>query len=242
MQFRSVKYYGDQSSDKNLELLKKFLPANSVLVNFKENPFFKGFVSHFGTLNNLKFVQDLVYKLAELRIADNNAEEYDNIFTDQNLITKRCLFISTTVAYSRIFNSPKGKSHSFSIKDLIKEIPEDLIIEEVSLRNRLLVLHEKVMQLRNKYIAHTDDSHFEEISAFVHFNLEGNGLEYSIRGIYLGIHNFDEEEIQDWIMLLSLLVKKHQEKLVEQSDLFFKNFSREELLRLAGEAGIFTAD
>jgi hypothetical protein len=143
------------------------------------------------------------------------------------------------MTYSRIFNSPKSKIKKLDIKHLVKEIPDDLELDEISIKKRLLTIHEKIITFRNKYVAHAEDTHFETISAFMKFEFDGKNLEHSLQGIYLGTYNFDGEEMQNWIMLTSFLIKKLKEKQGELMDLFFKNLSREELLRLAAEAGVF---
>lgn len=236
----SVKYRGQQSTEENIMIIKKLLPKQSIIVRFEGNPYLKEFVSYFFTANNLEFVQDLISKLVEFRISDNdiNAEVYE----DNNFYIKRSFFISAIINYSRIFNSPKSKIKKLDIKHLIKEIPEDLDLDGIGVKERLLTIHEKIITLRNKYIAHAEDTHFETICAFINFEFDGKMLEHSLQGIYLGTYNFDEEEIQDWTMLISFLIKKIKEKQEELMDLLFSKMSREELLKLAAEAGVFNKD
>lgn len=74
------------------------------------------------------------------------------------------------------------------------------------------------------------------------FEFDGKMLEHSLDGVYLGTYTFDEEEIQNWIMLISFLIKKIKTKQEELMDLFFKSINREELLKLAAEAGAFNKD
>ena len=242
MEKLSVKYWGQLSTEKNLTIIKKLLPKKSIIVHFEGNPYFKEFLSHFFTANNLEFVQELVYKLAESRIAENDSEVHAEVYNDNNFYIKRSFFISAIITYSRIFNSPKSKIKKLDIKHLVKEIPDDLEPDEIGIRNRLLTIHEKIITLRNKYVAHAEDTHFETICAFMKLELNGKILEHSLQGIYLGTYNFDGEEIQDWIMLNSFLIKKLKEKQEQLMDLFFKNLSREELLKLAAEAGAFNKD
>lgn len=242
MEKLSVKYRGQQSPEENVAIIKKILPKKSTVVHFEGNPYFKEFISHFFTANNLEFVQELVYELAEFRITEQENDIHAEVYEDKNLNIKRSFFISAIINYTRIFNSPKGKIKKLDIKHLIKEIPEDLDLNEIGIRERLLSIHEKITTLRNKYIAHAEDTHFEAISAFMKFEFNGKILEHSLQGIYLGTYNFDGEEIQDWIMLISFLIKKVKEKQEELMDLFFKNLSREDLLKLAAEAGAFKKD
>jgi hypothetical protein len=242
MEKQSIKYFGQQSTEKNIEIIRKLLPKKSVIVHFEGNPYFKEFLSHFFTANNLEFVQELVYKLAEFRIAENDSNAHQDIYNDSNFYIKRSFFISAIITYSRIFNSPKSKIKKLDIKHLVKEISEDLILDEISMRDRLLTIHEKIITLRNKYVAHAEDTHFETINAFMSFQFNGKVLEHSLQGVYLGTYNFDGEETQDWIMLNSFLIKKLKEKQGELMDLFFNNLNREELLKLAAEAGAFNKD
>lgn len=242
MEKQSVKYFGQQDTEKNIEIIKKMLPRKSVMVFFDENPYFRGFLSHFFTANNLSFVQELIQKLAEFRIAENESNATEDVYSDSNFYVKRSFFISAIITYARVFNSPKSKIKKLEVKDLVKRIPEDIILDNISLRSRLIAIHEKIMTLRNKYIAHAEDTHFETIGAFMKFEFDGKLLEHSLQGAYLGTYNFDEEEIQDWIMLNSFLIEIHKEKQEELVDLFFKNLSREELLKLAAEACAFNRD
>lgn len=242
MEKQSIKYFGEHNTEKNIEIIKKMLPKKSVLVHFEGNPYFKEFISHFFTANNLEFVQELVYKLAEFKIAENDSDTHADVYIDDNFYIKRSFFISAIITYSRIFNSPKSKIKKLDIKHLIKEISEDLILDEISVRTRLLTIHEKIITLRNKYIAHSEDTHFETINAYMRFQFNENVLEHSLQGVYLGTYNFDGEEIKDWIMLNSFLIKKLKEKQEELTDLFFSNLNREDLLKLAAEAGAFNKD
>jgi hypothetical protein len=180
--------------------------------------------------------------LAESRIAENDSDVHAEVYNDNNFYIKRSFFISAIITYSRIFNSPKSKIKKLDIKHLVKEMPDDLELDEIGIRNRLLTIHEKIITLRNKYVAHAEDTHFETICAFMKLELNGKILEHSLQGIYSGTYNFDGEEIQDWIMLNSFLIKKLKEKQGQLMDLFFKNLSREELLKLAAEAGAFNKD
>jgi hypothetical protein len=175
--------------------------------------------------------------MAEFKIIGNDTNA--DVYIDDNFYVKRSFFISAITTYARIFNSPKSKIKKLDIKHLIKEIPEDLTLDEISIRDRLLTIHEKVITLRNKFIAHAEDTHFETISAYMKFEFNGKILEHSLQGVYLGTYGFDGEEIQDWIMLTSFLVKKLTEKQGELMELFFKSLGREELLKLAAEAGAF---
>lgn len=115
-------------------------------------------------------------------------------------------------------------------------MPDDLVLDENKVKDRLLAIHEKVITLRNKYIAHVEDTHFETVKAFLTLEYDGKMLEHSLRGIYLGTYNFDEEEMQDWILLNSYLIKKVSEKQSELTELFFQSISKQELLKLAAEA------
>lgn len=238
----SIKYRGQQSTEENIAVIKKILPKKSIIVYAEGNLYLKEFLSYFFTANNLEFVQALVSKLAEFRIAENESDIHTEVYEDNNFYIKRSYFISSIINYSRIFNSPKSKIKKLDIKHLIKEIPEDLVLDGIGMKERLLTIHEKIITLRNKYIAHADDTHFETICAFVNFEFDGKVLEHSLRGAYLGTYNFDEEEIQDWIMLISFLIKKIKEKQEELMDLIFKNMSREEILKLAAEAEAFNKD
>jgi hypothetical protein len=57
MEKQSVKYWGEPSTEENLAIIKKLLPNKSIVVHFEGNPYFKEFLSHFFTANNLEFVQ-----------------------------------------------------------------------------------------------------------------------------------------------------------------------------------------
>src|SRR5580700_7740095 len=161
MEKQSVKYFGKPNTEENIEIIKKILPGKSVIVSFNENPYFKEFLSYFFTTNNLEFVQELVSKMAEFKIIGNDTNA--DVYIDDNFYVKRSFFISAITTYARIFNSPKSKIKKLDIKHLIKEIPEDLTLDEISIRDRLLTIHEKVITLRNKFIAHAEDTHFETI-------------------------------------------------------------------------------
>jgi hypothetical protein len=240
MKESSVRFWGEQSTEENIRLLKKALPKKSIMVHFDDNPYFKEFLAHFFTASNFEHVKDLIYKLIDYRIDELENDIHPDIFYDDtNMHIKRSFFTSAIVTYSRCFNSPKGKMKKMDIKHLLKKLPADLMFNGKNLPDRLFTIHQKIITLRNKYIAHADDSSFETIKSFMTLNFNGETLEHSLNGIYLGTYNFDNEEMQDWALLTSFLIKNLIEKQKELSDLFFKSISKDELLKLAAEAEAF---
>ena len=221
-------------------MLQRALPEKAVIVEFEDNPYFKEFLAHFFTAQNLLYVQDLIDKLAELHIANDQNETKGAFYEDPNFYIKRSFFTSAIVTYARAFNSPKGKIKKPDVKHLLKQLPDDLVFDdERKLKERLLTIHEKIITLRNKFIAHAEDSHFETVSAYITFNFENNVLQHSLNGMYLGTYSLSGEEIQEWIMLNAYLQKKLLEKQRELTDLFFEKLSKDELLRIATAARAF---
>lgn len=240
MQQKSLKLVGEQSTEENVRLIKKALPSKSILIDFDGNPYLKEFLLHFYTANNFESVKELIYKLVEYRVNEMETEiSPDNFYSDSNFYVKRSFFISAIIIYSKCFNSPKGKVKKMDIKYLLKKLPPDLTLDDKSIQDRLFTIHQKIITLRNKYIAHVEDSDFETVKAFLTMNMNGRILEHSLNGIYLGTYNFDSEEMQDWILLTSFLIKNLVEKQNELAGLFFNSISRDELLKLAAEAGAF---
>lgn len=235
MEEQFIKFFGEQSADANMLLLKKALPEKSIMIEFEGNRYLKGFLAHFFTASDLEFVKELIHQLIDLRIKDNA----DDHFVEKNFHLKRSLFTTAIVTYMRCFNSPKGKLQKLDIKHLLKKLPDDLVFNGKFMKERLLGLHERIAFLRNKYIAHADDNDFETVGTYMTLNYNGKNLEYSLNGIYLATYNFDEEEMQNWIFLISFYIKYLVEKQNELTDAFFKSISKEDLFRLATEAGAF---
>lgn len=240
MKQKSIRLAEVQTKGANINMLKRALPEKAILVEFEGNPYFKEFLAYFFTAQNLSHVQDLVDKLAELHIADERNEAKVTFYEDPNFYIKRSFFTSAIVTYARAFNSPRGKIKKPDVKHLLKQLPDDLVFDdERKIKERLLAVHEKIMTLRNKFIAHAEDKHFETVSAYITFSFENNVLQHSLSGVYLGTYSLSGEEIQEWIMLNAYLQKKLLEKQRELTDLFFQKLSKEDLLRIAAAAGAF---
>lgn len=240
MKQKSIRLAEAQTMETNISILKRALPEKSIMVEFEGNPYFKEFLAYFFTANNLKYVQDLIDRLAELHIENEQDEANVAFYQDQNFYIKRSFFTSAIVTYARAFNSPKGKIKKPDVKYLLKQLPDDLVFDdERKIKDRLLTIHEKIITLRNKFIAHVEDSHFETVKAYITFSFENNILQHSLNGMYLGAYNLSGEEIQEWIMLNAYLQKKLLEKQEELTDLFFQKLSKEKLLKIAAAAGAF---
>ena len=240
MKQKSIRLAEVQTTEANISMLKRALPKKAIIVEFEENPYFKEFLAYFFTAQNLSHVQNLVDKLADLHIENEQSEAKVAFYEDPNFYIKRSFFTSAIITYARAFNSPKGKIKKPDVKHLLKQLPDDLVFDdERKIKERLLTIHEKIITLRNKFIAHVEDSHFETVRAYITFNFENNVLEHSLNGMYLGVYSLSGEEIQEWIMLNAYLQKKLLDKQNELTDLFFQKISKEELLRMAAAAGAF---
>jgi hypothetical protein len=240
MEQKSIRVFGEVSTEENLHLLKKALPSKSIIINFDGNPFLKEFLLHFYTANNFESVKEFIYKLIEYRTDEmQTGPTTEDSYTDPNFYTKKSFFISAIIMYSKCFNSPKGRVKRLDIKHLLKKLSNDLTLDDRNIPTRLLTIHQKIIMIRNKYVAHVEDSEFETVRAYLTLNMNGRILKHSLNGIYLGTYNFDSEEMQDWILLTSFLIKHLNEKQNELAGLFFNSISRDDLLRLAAEAGAF---
>lgn len=240
MKQKSIRLADEQTTEANISMLKRALPKKAIIVEFEENHYFKEFLAYFFTAQNLVHVQNLIDKLAELHIENEQNQAEIAFYEDQNFYIKRSFFTSAIITYARAFNSSKGKIKKPDVKHLLKQLPDDLVFDdERKIKQRLLTIHEKIITLRNKFIAHAEDSHFETVKAYITFNFENNVLQHSLNGMYLGVYSLSGEEIQEWIMLNAYLQKKLLNKQNELIDLFFKNLSKEELLRIASAAGVF---
>lgn len=237
---KSIRLAEEQTTEANINMLKRALPEKAIIVEFEENPYFKEFLAYFFTAQNLSHVQNLVDKLADLHIENEQSEAKVAFYEDPNFYIKRSFFTSAIITYARAFNSPKGKIKKPDVKHLLKQLPDDLVFDdERKIKERLLTIHEKIITLRNKFIAHVEDSHFEMVRAYITFNFQNNVLQHSLNGMYLGIYSLSGEEIQEWIMLNAYLQKKLLDKQNELTDLFFQKLSKEELLKIAAAAGAF---
>lgn len=196
MKQKSIRLTEEQTTEANINMLKRALPEKAIIVEFEENPYFKEFLAYFFTAQNLSHVQNLVDKLAELHIQNEQGEAKAAFYEDPNFYIKRSFFTSAIITYARAFNSPKGKIKKPDVKHLLKQLPDDLVFDdERKIKERLLTIHEKIITLRNKFIAHVEDSHFETVRAYITFNFENNVLQHSLNGMYLGRYSLSGEEI-----------------------------------------------
>jgi hypothetical protein len=87
MKQKSIRLAEVQTTEANINMFKRALPKKAIVVEFEENPYFKEFLAYFFTAQNLSHVQNLVDKLADLHIENEQSEGEVAFYEDPNFYT-----------------------------------------------------------------------------------------------------------------------------------------------------------
>lgn len=224
----SYKLYNELNETSLNEILDNYIPQNSIILD--KDKIIIQFLSYCSLENDFNFILDAVSTLVNFRLEEREKFHNENKYIDTNLTIKRSLFTSIITTYAKCFNSSNVNGRTNLNADFIKKnFQEDLLN-----LNEFLKFHEKIINMRNTYIAHSDKNLFEKDICYMNFNYnnERGFLEIEINYISGGTYNFDEDEFQLLILLCSHLKKNVVEKKTIISDKIIKNYSKEQLIEL----------
>ena len=216
--------YNDFTTTMEESLLDQ-LPKNSWRID-KKLKFTRQYESFSSIENELEYINTLILKLAEIRVEERKRP---NSKTDSNYWLKKSLFQSIIISYARCFNYTKGTGRVSINKDFIKkEFPEH---PNISIENTLK-FHDLLMDIRNKYIGHADNSGLEKTIGFIKFSYDGKTLNSELNYLTASIYSFDENQITNLIILSAWLLKKVRRKLKVLSDKIINELTEEELRKI----------
>ncbi len=214
------------------EKLVKRLPKNTIMLSEK-NKLVRQFTSYGSIELELRYLNDIIDKLAAIRIQDIEEQNFDK--NDSHLVVKKSLFIAAVTSYGRCFNSTKkGGRISMDEQFIINGFPNlpnipdfpDLSLKEI------LKFHKRLMNLRNKFVSHADKSIFDQTIPFIEFSFKKNLLKSKFNYISLNLYSFDQAEMTYFIILVGFLQKKVKEKMKLLSDKIVDEITEEGLLYL----------
>ncbi|WP_026932635.1 hypothetical protein [Christiangramia echinicola] len=68
------------------------------------------------------------------------------------------------------------------------------------------------MDLRNKFIAHADNSIFEKKRIYIQFELEGENLHSTFANLSVAMFNFDQTQLSNFMVLIDYAIINLREK------------------------------
>ncbi len=204
--------------------VKKIIPKNSVILK-KAEKLVANYLSYCSIENDLEFVREAISKLMEIRLNEFEHKNTDG-YEDKRLIEKRGLFIAILTSYSKCFNSNKGRV-SLNEQFITKDFPASLLNKE-----KILDFHRKMIALRNKFIAHADESFYESTIGFMAFSIEGSVLNTTINYATGIVYSFNESELENMMILSAYLMKQVENKKKQLTDKIISKLSKEELISL----------
>ncbi len=200
------RHYLYQYSNSTLEkILKESLPNNCWKIDDRIK-FVKQYESYCSIKDELEYINTLISKLTDYRVKEHDLIKSK---TDSDFWLKKSLFQSVIIGYTRCFNSTNKNGRISINEDFIrKKFPEN---PNISLQNAIK-FHRWLLTIRNKYIAHADESEFEKTIGFIEFSYDGKILESKFSHVSVGLYSFNEDEITNLIILTSWLLKQVREK------------------------------
>lgn len=160
---------------------------------------------------DILFVKDAFTKL-KISKEGNNRDETIEL----------SLFFAAISQYGRCFNSNQG-GHS-------KLEPGDLFgADDQNFKN----VHDELIELRNSYVAHRDDTEYEQAVVIMKIPVEGNeeGITFNVKSAKTA--STAPENIESYIGLCDFILPKIQAKIQSNSDKtrdgLFKNLSPEHI-------------
>lgn len=222
MKTKSVKIYDEITKDKIFGKLLKILPKNSSVLD-KNNKCVDQYLQYCSIENDLEFLRITLKKLLEIRYIDYTFIEESEFYDDPNLLVKRSLFISLVTTYCRCFNYSKGRK-KLDINFIKKQKVEGY--------QELMDLHQEIINIRNKFIAHSDDIHLENILAYIEFEYGKKEIFSKITYAYSGAYSFNEDELFLLQRLINLLLENVHKKMKKACDKIVEDITKEGLIRL----------
>ncbi|MCH4824645.1 hypothetical protein ML462_15835 [Gramella lutea] len=190
------------NSDNPEDILKEALPKNSWLID-ESIPHVKHLNDYNSIIEDLKFARECLIELKKMRVLEENTE------IENSTTLKRVYFTNSVITYARCFNSTKqGGRISINKKQFKKNFPNN---ERVSAKD-LVKFHEYIMDLRNKFIAHADNSIFETKRIYIQFELEGENLHSTFANLSVAMFNFDQTQLSNFMVLIDYAIINLSEK------------------------------
>lgn len=183
-----------QAAKLYLDSISKFEKKEINVIVPKE--FSKKLRSYFLIGENLKFITNIIEELLKLIKAN----------LDEDSIVMTSLFQSISVTYGKIFTKSKSGFSNLEANYCFKG------------HDKLRNSHDKLMELRNKFVAHREDSEHEYSLAFLKLNFEGAALiqvNYKLKVLSKSTPSIND--INEYIILFEFLSKIIDEKINDES-------------------------
>ncbi|PIB34486.1 hypothetical protein BFP72_03190 [Reichenbachiella sp. 5M10] len=227
MEERSFKIFDPITKDKLTEHLIGRLPPNSAVLDPKSK-FVKQFIDYCSIESDLEMVKRSISELGDIRIEEYEKYSKDD-YEDPILLIKRSLFVSTIIGYCRCFNSSKGR---LSInQDFIKRnFPNSLMNADNTIE-----FHNRIVEIRNNFIAHANNYHLEQVIAFIQFEYIDGQLVSRMNYAEAANYSFHEDELENFMILSSFLMKQVQNKKEKVSAKIVEEMTYDGLMKLGAE-------
>jgi len=222
---KSSKFFEKVNKERLNEHLESILPENSLILDSK-NRFVKQFIEYSSIENDIEFVKISIEKLIEYRELDYKLFDDVMEYRDPNFLIKKSLYVSLIICHNRCFNSGKGRL-SLNTDFIKKCVPKS------ENKEKIIDFHKKVINLRNKFVAHADNYHLEETVAFLQFQIDDkDGLTSRMNYAYSGSYSFREEELILFEQLTDFLLDSINKKKSILSKKIMEQFSKEEYVKM----------
>jgi len=208
--------------------IMKKIPDNSIILK-RDDKIISNYLSYCSIENDLEFISEATSELISIRLRDNE-HITDNSYYDFNLILKRSLFISILTSYGRCFKFSKGRI-SLNEQFITRDYSENLLSKE-----NALLFHRHMLNLRDKFIAHVDETFYERTIGFMHFELNDRLLDVSINYVTGILYSFNENELENLLILSRVLLTNIEQKKTQITNKIINKFSRDELILLGLKA------
>tara|TARA_R110001592_G_scaffold255297_2_gene518818 strand:- start:1059 stop:1760 length:702 start_codon:yes stop_codon:yes gene_type:complete len=227
MDERSFKIFDSITKGKLTEHLIGRLPPNSTVLD-PTSKFVKQFIDYCSIESDLEMVKRSISELSNIRIEEYKKHKKDD-YEDPILLVKRSLFISTIIGYCRCFNSSKGRL-SINQNFIKRNFPSSLMSVDNTIE-----FHNKIVEIRNNYIAHANNYHLEQVIGFIQFEYKNGHLESRMNYAQAANYSFHEDELEKFLILASFLMEQIHSKKERVSTKIIEEMTFEGLMRLGVE-------